>query len=278
MAGPAALLSVSDRTGLVTLGASLRSRGFALFGTSGTAAALRDAGLPCEEVGALTGFPPLCDGRVKTLHPKVFAGILADRDRPQHLADLDKYEIPTFDLVVVNLYPFEQTVAKAGASEADVVEQIDIGGVTLLRAAAKNHAHVAVLVDPAQYAEYVAALERGGPTASERRNWAAAAFARCERYDAAIAAYFACLTMAGLLCVQGNSAKSTCRVRLACAMAKIRSRAPHSTSRPGAFRNPRSSGVKRSRTTTFWTWMRVCAYWRRSTSRRAFRRYPALAA
>ncbi|HEY5093652.1 MAG TPA: bifunctional phosphoribosylaminoimidazolecarboxamide formyltransferase/IMP cyclohydrolase [Candidatus Eremiobacteraceae bacterium] len=191
MAGPAALLSVSDRTGLVTLAASLRSRGFALFGTSGTTAALRDAGLPCEDVGILTGFPPLLDGRVKTLHPKVFAGILADRDRPQHLEDLEKYEIPTFDLVVVNLYPFEQTVSGKGASEADAVEKIDIGGVTLLRAAAKNYAHVAVLVDPVQYASYVAALERGGPTASERRVWAAAAFARCEQYDAAIAAYFA---------------------------------------------------------------------------------------
>ncbi len=191
MAGPAALLSVSDRTGRVTLAASLRSRGFALCGTSGTAGALRSAGLPCEDVGTLTGFPPLCDGRVKTLHPKVFAGILADRDRPQHLEDLEKYEIPTFDLVVVNLYPFEQTVAKAGVSESDVVEKIDIGGVTLLRAAAKNHAHVAVLVDPSQYAGYVAALERGGSTAVERREWAAAAFARCERYDAAIAAHFA---------------------------------------------------------------------------------------
>ena len=175
----------------MTLGASLRSRGFTLYGTSGTTAALRDAGLPCEDVGTLTGFPPLCDGRVKTLHPKVFAGILADRDRPQHLEDLEKYEIPTFDLVVVNLYPFEQTVARGDASEADVVEQIDIGGVTLLRAAAKNHAHVAVLIDQEQYAEYVAALERGGSTPSERRAWAALAFARCERYDAAIAAYFA---------------------------------------------------------------------------------------
>jgi phosphoribosylaminoimidazolecarboxamide formyltransferase/IMP cyclohydrolase len=191
MGGPSALLSVSDRTGLVSLAASLRTRGFALYGTSGTAAALREAGLPCEDVGALTGFPPLCDGRVKTLHPKVFAGILADRDRPQHLEDLEKYEIPTFDLVVVNLYPFEKTVAKEGVSEADVVEQIDIGGVTLLRAAAKNHAHVAVLVDPAQYPEYVATLERGGSTPAQRRAWAAAAFARCERYDTAIAAHFA---------------------------------------------------------------------------------------
>jgi phosphoribosylaminoimidazolecarboxamide formyltransferase/IMP cyclohydrolase len=189
--GPAALLSVSDRTGLESLAASLRSRGFALYGTSGTAAALRAAGLPCDDVGALTGFPPLCDGRVKTLHPKVFAGILADRDRPQHMADLEKFEIPAFALVAVNLYPFEQTVAKAGVTDAEAVEQIDIGGVTLLRAAAKNHAHVSVLVDPAQYPEFVAALERGGTTAQERRAWAAAAFARCERYDAAITAYFA---------------------------------------------------------------------------------------
>ena len=161
MAGPAALLSVSDRTGLVTLAASLRSRGFALFGTSGTALTLRDAGLPCEDVGTLTGFPPLLDGRVKTLHPKVFAGILADRDRPQHLEDLEKYEIPTFDLVVVNLYPFEQTVAREGVTEADAVEKIDIGGVTLLRAAAKKAAIAASY--SSQRAKAAAAHTRRSP-------------------------------------------------------------------------------------------------------------------
>ncbi len=191
MAGPAALLSVSDRTGIESLASALQQYGYALYGTSGTAAHLRAAGLPCEDVEALTGFPPLCDGRVKTLHPKIFAGILADRTRAQHLADLAQYDIPPFAVVAVNLYPFEEAVRRPGASEAEIVEQIDIGGVTLLRAAAKNYAHVAVLSDPQQYAGYTTALARGGSSLEERRVWATAAFARCERYDAAIAAHFA---------------------------------------------------------------------------------------
>ncbi|HLJ83233.1 MAG TPA: bifunctional phosphoribosylaminoimidazolecarboxamide formyltransferase/IMP cyclohydrolase [Candidatus Eremiobacteraceae bacterium] len=190
MALAAALLSVSDRTGIESLASALHDNGYSLYGTSGTAEHLRAAGLACEDVGTLTGFPPLCDGRVKTLHPKIFAGILADRTRAQHLADLAQYDVPSFAVVAVNLYPFEQTVQRRGASEAEIVEQIDIGGVTLLRAAAKNYAHVAVLSDPDQYAGFIESLARGGSSLEERRTWAGAAFARCERYDTAIAAHF----------------------------------------------------------------------------------------
>lgn len=191
MASPSALISLSNRQGLDSFAASLRSRGFRLVATSGTAAAIRALGLECDDVGDLTGFPPLCDGRVKTLHPKIFAGILARRNAPEHMADLEKYGIPAFALVAVNLYPFEAAAASDGASEPDVIEQIDIGGVTLLRAAAKNYADVSVLTHPRQFEEYIAALERGGPSLEQRKAWAALAFERCEDYDASIARYFA---------------------------------------------------------------------------------------
>lgn len=190
MASATALLSLSDRQGLDKLAAALRSRGFRLVATSGTADAIRSFGMECEEVGDITGYPPLSDGRVKTLHPKIFAGILARRSDPVHMAELEKYAIPAFSVVAVNLYPFEAAAANKDAKEADVIEQIDIGGVTLIRAAAKNYDDVSVLVDPGQYDGYIAALERGGHTREERRAWASAAFARCEEYDAAIARHF----------------------------------------------------------------------------------------
>lgn len=190
MAASTALLSLSDRQGLDKLAASLRSRGFRLIATSGTAAAVRALGIECEDVGDVTGFPPLCDGRVKTLHPKIFAGILAARSEPAHMADLEKFSIPAISVVAVTLYPFEKAAARAGAAQSEIVEQIDVGGVSLIRAAAKNFTDVSVLTRPAQYEEFVASLERGGPTLDERRNWAMAAFARCEEYDAAIARYF----------------------------------------------------------------------------------------
>lgn len=186
----AALLSLSDRQGLDKLAAALRSRGFRLVATSGTAAAIRESGIECEEVGDLTGFPPLLGGRVKTLHPNVFAGILASRSDASHVAELERYDLPAFSVVAVTLYPFERVVA-GGAAEADAVENIDIGGVTLLRAAAKNYADVTVLCDPRQYDGFIASLENGGSSAAARRELAAAAFARCEEYDAAIARYFA---------------------------------------------------------------------------------------
>lgn len=185
----AALLSLSDRQGLDRLAASLRSRGVRLVATSGTAAAIRALGIECDEVGDLTGFPPLLGGRVKTLHPNVFAGILASRADESHVAELERFEIPAFSVVAVTLYPFERAVAE-GAAEREAIERIDIGGVTLLRAAAKNYADVSVLSDPRQYDGFIAALETGGPSLDFRRGLAAAAFARCEEYDAAIARYF----------------------------------------------------------------------------------------
>jgi len=185
-----ALLSLSDRQGLDRLAAALRSRGYRLVATSGTAQAIRALGLECDDVGDLTGFPALADGRVKTLHPKVFAGILAQRSDAVHMAELEKYGIPAFSVVAVNLYPFEAAAAKPSATESDVIEQIDIGGVTLMRAAAKNFADVSVLSHPDQYDAFIAALERGGPSAQERRVWAGAAFALCEQYDSAISRYF----------------------------------------------------------------------------------------
>jgi phosphoribosylaminoimidazolecarboxamide formyltransferase / IMP cyclohydrolase len=185
-----ALLSLSDKQGLDGLVAALRSRGYRLVATTGTAAAIRALGVECEDIGDLTGFPPLCDGRVKTLHPKIFAGILAQRSDPNHMAELERHGIPPFSVVAVTLYPFEATARNKNASEDDVIEQIDIGGVTLIRAAAKNYRDVSVLSDPGQYGGFVAALERGGPTVEERRALAAVAFARCEAYDVSITLYF----------------------------------------------------------------------------------------
>ncbi len=191
---PAALFSLSDRTGLEPLARALVARGFHLVATTGTAKALRDVAIPVEEVSEVTGYPPLLDGRVKTLHPKIMAGILADENEPTHIAELHAHGIAPFKVVAVNLYPFEREVARQGATESDIVEQIDIGGVTLLRAAAKNFGSVSVLTDVASFEQFLEALERGGPSLEERRRWAAAAFARCEQYDAAIARYFTSAT------------------------------------------------------------------------------------
>ena len=191
VANAAALLSLSDRTGLEPLARALTRRGLRLVATSGTAKAVRDLGLECDEVGDITLFPPLLDGRVKTLHPKIMAGVLADENQPTHMAELRAHGIMPFKVVAVTLYPFERTVAERGVQESEAIEQIDIGGVTLLRAAAKNYGSVSVLSDAASFAAYVDASEREGPSLEERRRWAAAAFARCEAYDAAIARYFA---------------------------------------------------------------------------------------
>src|SRR6267142_31618 len=145
---PRALLSVSDKRGIVDLGRGLASRGYELVSTGGTARTLAAAGLTVTNVSDVTGFPEMLDGRVKTLHPKLHGGILARRDVPEHLAALDKHGIPAIDLVVVALYPFERTVAKSGVTLAEAIEQIDVGGPAMIRAAAKNHASVAVVTDP----------------------------------------------------------------------------------------------------------------------------------
>ncbi|MDV3458700.1 bifunctional phosphoribosylaminoimidazolecarboxamide formyltransferase/IMP cyclohydrolase [Sphingomonas sp. HF-S4] len=181
-----ALLSVSDKTGIVELGQALAAQGVDLVSTGGTAKALRDAGLPVRDISDLTGFPEMMDGRVKTLHPKVHGGLLAVRDNPEHVASMDEHEIGAIDLVVVNLYPFAQTVAR-GAARDEIIENIDIGGPSMVRSAAKNHDSVAILTDPADYP-----LVYGGSTNFEqRKKFAAKAYAATAAYDSAIAGWFA---------------------------------------------------------------------------------------
>ena len=187
-----ALLSVSDRGGLDALATGLAELGFALLSSSGTAAWLRAKGLAVTEVSALTGFPEILDGRVKTLHPLIHAGILADRERPDHLRILEEHGNACIDLVAVNLYPFAQTVARAGATAQEIIENIDIGGPALIRAAAKNHRGVIVLTAPEDYAAVLEGLKRQGDLPQElRRDLARKAFAHVSAYDARIAAYFA---------------------------------------------------------------------------------------
>ncbi|MFC0410754.1 bifunctional phosphoribosylaminoimidazolecarboxamide formyltransferase/IMP cyclohydrolase [Roseomonas elaeocarpi] len=185
-----ALLSVSDKGGLIEFARALVAHGAELLSTGGTAAAIRAAGLPVKDVSEHTGFPEILDGRVKTLVPQVHGGLLYRRDLPEHVAQAEEHAIAPIDLVCVDLYPFEATVAR-GASFDDCIENIDIGGPAMIRSAAKNHAHVAVLTSPAQYAEVSAALTAGGTTLALRRTLAAAAYARTAAYDAAIAAWFA---------------------------------------------------------------------------------------
>jgi phosphoribosylaminoimidazolecarboxamide formyltransferase/IMP cyclohydrolase len=185
-----ALISVSDKEGLEALASGLAEAGVRLVSTGSTASAIRDAGVEVQEVADVTGFPEMMGGRVKTLHPAIHAGILADRSDPGHLEELAEQGIEPFDLVVVNLYPFERTVA-SGAEDAEIVEQIDIGGPTLVRAAAKNHGSVAVVTSPDQYGDILDAVRRGTLDERMRRSLAAEAFAHVAVYDAAIAGWFA---------------------------------------------------------------------------------------
>jgi len=186
-----ALISVSDKSGLAELGLALAALGVEILSTGGSARALRAAGVAVTDVSAHTGFPEILDGRVKTLVPQIHGGILGRRDLAEHVAQMAAHGIAPIDLVVVNLYPFEATVA-AGADPQACVETIDIGGPALIRAAAKNHDFVAVLTDPAQYEGLIGALrEQGGTGLALRRRLAAAAYARTAAYDAAIAAWFA---------------------------------------------------------------------------------------
>ena len=185
-----ALISVSDKSGLIELARALVAHGAQILSTGGSAAALREAGLLVTEVSDHTGFPEILDGRVKTLVPQIHGGLLGRRDLPAHLEQMAAHGIAPIDLLVCNLYPFERTVA-SGAPEAECVENIDIGGPALIRAAAKNHDHVAVLTDPAQYPNLLDALATGGTSLAARRGWAAAGYARTAAYDSAIAAWFA---------------------------------------------------------------------------------------
>ncbi len=186
---PTALLSVSDKRGLVPLAEGLLAQGYALLSSGGTAAALAAAGLPVTKVAEHTGAPEILGGRVKTLHPRIHGGILARRDDPSHRADLEAQGITTIDVVVVNLYPFRATVADPAVSWETAIETIDIGGPAMVRAAAKNHADVAVLTDPDQYPAFLEALAAGQVDGSLRRRLALAAFAHTAAYDAAIATW-----------------------------------------------------------------------------------------
>ncbi len=177
-----------DKAGLTELGHGLADAGVEVVSTGSTAAALAEAGVPVTPVAEVTGFPECLEGRVKTLHPAVHAGILADPERPDHARSLDELGIPAFQLVVCNLYPFRQAVA-SGAGPADCVELIDIGGPAMVRAAAKNHASVAVAVDPSHYAEVLQAVREGGFTLERRRELAAEAFQHTASYDVAVATY-----------------------------------------------------------------------------------------
>ena len=187
-----ALLSVSDKAGLSELGQALAARGVELVSTGGTAKSLREAGLEVRDVSDLTGFPEMMDGRVKTLHPMVHGGLLAVRDDPAHAAAMEAHGIGAIDLVVVNLYPFETTVAR-GADRDTIIENIDIGGPSMVRSAAKNHAYVAIVTDPGDYPALLAELdETGGATRLDfRRLMAARAFAATAAYDSMISQWFA---------------------------------------------------------------------------------------
>jgi len=186
-----ALISVSDKTGLVEFGRFLAERGVEILSTGGSAKALRDAGVPVNDVSQHTGFPEILDGRVKTLVPQIHGGILGRRDLSAHVAQMKQHAIAPIDLVAVNLYPFEATVA-AGAGFEDCIENIDIGGPALIRAAAKNHDFVTVLTEPAHYEDVRAEIDgAGGTTRALRRRLAAEAYARTAAYDAAISGWFA---------------------------------------------------------------------------------------
>jgi phosphoribosylaminoimidazolecarboxamide formyltransferase/IMP cyclohydrolase len=195
-----ALLSVSDKTGIVEFAQALHALGIKLLSTGGTAKLLADQGLPVTEVAEVTGFPEMLDGRVKTLHPKVHGGLLARRDLPEHMAAIKEHGIDTIDLLVVNLYPFESTVAKPGCTLEDAIENIDIGGPAMVRSAAKNWKDVAVLTDASQYAQVLAELKDGGLTLKTKFALSVAAFNRISQYDGAISDYLSSINFE-----EGNS-------------------------------------------------------------------------
>ncbi len=183
-----ALISVYDKAGLVELAGALHAAGVEIVSTGSTAARIQEAGVPVSAVSDVTGFPECLDGRVKTLHPRVHAGLLADLRQPHHVEQLAELDIAPFELVVVNLYPFTSTVA-SGADQDECIEQIDIGGPAMVRASAKNHASVAVVVDPARYGDVIDAVGAGGFTLAQRQRLAAEAFAHTASYDVAVATW-----------------------------------------------------------------------------------------
>jgi phosphoribosylaminoimidazolecarboxamide formyltransferase/IMP cyclohydrolase len=195
-----ALISVSDKSGIVELARALHDAGVRLISTGGTARLLADEGLPVTEVAEVTGFPEMLDGRVKTLHPKIHGGLLARRDHPEHVAALKRHMISTIDILVVNLYPFENTVARAGCTLEEAIENIDIGGPAMVRSGAKNWKDVAVLTDASQYGPVVAELKASGQVSRKTKfALAVAAFNRISNYDAAISDYLSALQEDGSL-------------------------------------------------------------------------------
>ncbi len=185
-----ALLSVSDKTGIVELGKALADLGIEIISTGGTMRTLKEAGVPVMAVSDVTGFPEMMGGRVKTLHPKIHGAILAMRDNPDHVQAMKDHDITPIDLVVVNLYPFQQTIAKEGVTLAEAIENIDIGGPCMVRASAKNNKFVAIVTNPAKYGEIVEILKKDGEfTSAYRLELAREAFHHTATYDTAIAAY-----------------------------------------------------------------------------------------
>jgi phosphoribosylaminoimidazolecarboxamide formyltransferase/IMP cyclohydrolase len=205
-----ALISLSDKTGLEELAAGLARHGIEIVSTGGTAAKLRQAGAEVRDISDLTGFPEMMDGRVKTLHPKVHGGVLGVRDNPDHLAAMEAHGIEPIDLVIVNLYPFLSTVM-SGADRDTVIENIDIGGPSMVRSAAKNHADVAIVTDPADYSALLAEFDAndGATTMQLRRRLAAKAFALTAEYDSTISQWFAFADQGG----GGKRSQRNCRVQ-----------------------------------------------------------------
>ena len=216
-----AIVSVSDKTGVVEFCRGLASCGFEIVSTGGTLKALEEAGVPAQQVSAVTGVPEILDGRVKTLHPLIFGGILARRNEAHDMATIAEFGMEPIDVVVVNLYPFAQTVARAGATDEEIIEQIDIGGPSLIRAAAKNHRDVFVVVDPADYGQVLEAIgeNRAGDSAALRRRLAGKVFAHTAGYDKLIADYFARVSEApegvSSLAVEGDEQHGAMPARLA---------------------------------------------------------------
>ena len=267
-----ALISVYDKTGLAELARGLHDAGVAIVSTGSTAKTIADAGVPVTPVEEVTGFPEVLDGRVKTLHPHVHAGLLADQRKPEHVSALAELGVAPFELVVVNLYPFTETV-DSGASEDECVEQIDIGGPSMVRAAAKNHPSVAVVVDPLGYDGVLAAVRAGGFTLEERKKLASLAFRHTAEYDVAVASW-----MASVLAPKETPRRRRFRsgrvrrggARRCCATARTRISRPRCTAttrRGRGWRRPSSCTEKRCPTTT--TPMPTRRGGRRSTTRRS---------
>jgi hypothetical protein len=232
-----ALLSVSDKRGAVDFARGLAQLGVKLLSTGGTAKLLRDAGLEVTDVSDYTGFPEMLDGRVKTLHPKVHGGILGRRDLPEHQAVMAQHGIPAIDLVVVNLYPFRETVAKPGCTLDDAIENIDIGGPTMVRAAAKNHGNeqggVGVITDPEDYAPVLEELKAGGALSYKTRfALAKKAFTHTARYDSAIANWLTALDEENKPGVFPDACNSPSTRSRPCATARTRTSRPPSIARP----------------------------------------------